>query len=725
MTEVKTNCRFCGYQCGLIATVEAGRVVEVTPDPSQYPGDPAIQQGCRRWRFAPAFMDHPARVNYPHKRKGERGSGEWQRISWEQALDEIAEKLARLKQQIGPETLATCIGGPHAVYWPLHRFMTLFGSPNNVGIGQICWNPGTLLNTLSCGWPLDNELAVETTGCAILWGANYAESDNSLLWQRIQQYSRTGKPLIVVDPRRTKTAAVASHWLPIRPGTDPVLALGLLHLIVREQWYDAAFVAAWCHGFEKLKLHLAPYTPSHVAAVTGIAAATIEEVARLYATRTPSALLTGRGIDQLGRNSVAAHQAFTALRAITANVDRKGASCITEMPDFIPELELELSDQISAAQRQKQLGTLGLHSYAGYDRIRQLTEKQGKRLPMRYLTSAQPNLVWQAMLTGEPYPVRAMIVMATNPLLTQADSRMVYEALKGLDLLVVLELFNTPTAMLADYLLPSAGVMERALFETKAGTANLAYGGARAVAPYYERRPDFEFWKGLGVRLGQEEHWPWDSFEASLEATLAPTGVSWETFCRYGLYSLPEEYGKHEKADPATGQALGFATTSGKLELYNELLAEIGASPLPTPAPVAETSAEYPLSLISGARYHPYYASSYRQFEQLRAMHPEPWAEVSAATAVRLGLVEGACVQVSTATGTARFVLKIMEMCDGVVSIEYGWWYPEQPACEPGLGGLWLANANLLTNADYAACDPLIGTATYNGIPCRVEPAGQ
>ena len=226
MTEVKTNCRFCGYQCGLIATVEAGRVVEVTPDPSQYPGDPAIQQGCRRWRFAPAFMDHPARVNYPHKRKGERGSGEWQRISWEQALDEIAEKLARLKQQIGPETLATCIGGPHAVYWPLHRFMTLFGSPNNVGIGQICWNPGTLLNTLSCGWPLDNELAVETTGCAILWGANYAESDNSLLWQRIQQYSRTGKPLIVNSRNKAACAGKSTTtWYTERRSSGGVVWL--------------------------------------------------------------------------------------------------------------------------------------------------------------------------------------------------------------------------------------------------------------------------------------------------------------------------------------------------------------------------------------------------------------------------------------------------------------------------------------------------------------------
>ena len=117
--------------------------------------------------------------------------------------------------------------------------------------------------------------------------------------------------------------------------------------------------------------------------------------------------------------------------------------------------------------------------------------KHNKRLPMRYLTSAHPNLIWRAMLEGKPYPVRSLIVMASNPLLTQADTNLVYRALKSLDLLVVLELFKTPTAMLADYILPVAGIMERPLLETNAGTANIAYGGDQAVEPYYERRDQY------------------------------------------------------------------------------------------------------------------------------------------------------------------------------------------------------------------------------------------
>ncbi len=720
---VRTNCRFCGYQCGLKATVAGGRVTAVEPDPGQYPGDAAIQRSCRRWRLAPEFLDHPQRINYPLKRVGERGSGQWQRITWEQALDEIAARLAALKERHGPETLATCIGGPHAVYWPLHRFLSLFGSPNNIGIGQICWNPATWVNTLTYGWTVENELDPGATDCALFWGTNPAESDNSLLWRELLRYRRTGKPLVVVDPRRSRTAELASLWLPVRPGTDAVLALGLLHVVITERLYDEAFVAVWCHGFDRLAGHVAPYTPAYVASVTGVAADDIAAAARLYAGHAPAAIFTGRGIDQIGADSIAVHRALASLRAVTGNLDVPGASHLTDMPDFIPELDLELSESFPAAARARQLGRLGLQSYAGYERVKQLTLRHGRRLPMRYLTSAQPNLVWRAMLTGEPYPVRSLIVMATNPLLTQADSRLVYEALKSLDLLVVLELFPTPTAMLADYVLPSAGALERPLLETKAGTANLAYGGEQAVAPYYERRPDYDFWRGLGLRLGQADQWPWADFHAALAASLAPTGWTWADFCGTGLYSLPPDYRKHEQLDPRTGRPAGFATASGKVELYCGLLGELDGDPLPVPRDKPAPGGEFPLSLITGARVQPYFASSFRQFPALRAVHPEPWAQVSAATAARLGLAPGSPILVATERGQARFILQVAVMADDVVSVEYGWWYPEQAAAEPGLGGLWTANANILTNADYETSDPFVGTATYNGVPCRVTPA--
>jgi anaerobic selenocysteine-containing dehydrogenase len=719
---VRTNCRFCGYLCGLIATVEAGRVTAVEPDPSRYPYDPRVQNGCRRWRTILDFLDHPDRVNYPLKRVGERGSGEWQRVTWDEALDDIAGRLIALRTRFGAETLATSIGGPHATYWPLHRFMSLFGSPNNVGIGQICWNPGVWVNTLTYGWPIENELDPGQTECAILWGTNPAESDNNLFWRSIQEYRRMGKPLIVVDPRRTRTASQAALWLPIHPGTDAFLALALLNVMVTQGLYNTSFVEKWCDGFDSLAEIVAPYTPERTAGVTGVETGLVVEAARLYAKYSPAALISGRGIDQLGRQSALAHQALACLRAITGNVDLPGASHIGEMPDFIPEVDLELSDRLPEPQRRKQLNGeyWQLQSYPGYERVRQRTQITGQRLPMRYLTSAHPNLVWKAMLEGQPYPIRALVVMGSNPLLTQADSRLIYRALKSLDLLVALEYFKTPTAMLADYILPIAGGLERPLFQTHAGIGNIAYGGDRAVAPYYERQTDYYFWRELGCRLGQAEHWPWAGLQKAFAAILAPAQVTWEQFCEQGLYFSPSPYQKHERVAVDGGEPVGFATPSCKVELQPEILAGLDLGQLTSS--VQSINREHPLQLIVGARKQPYYASSYRQIAELRAAHPQPWAEMNPATAARLGVADASPVRVETERGQASFVAKLAEMVEGVVSVEYGWWYPELPACEPDLGGAWISNANLLTNADVETSDPRIGTWTYNGIPCRVTP---
>jgi len=280
--QVRTNCRFCGYLCGHTATVSDGRLIDITPDNTRFPCNDSILKGCQRWRLAQEYLEHPQRVNYPRKRIGERGSGQWQEISWDQALDEIAEKLQSLKEQYGPEMLSTAIGGPNTSYWPLHRFMNLFGSPNNMGIGQICWNPATWINTLTYGWTIENEIDPSYTECAMIWATNPKESDNSLFWRTVLEFSRTGKPLIVVDPCCTKTAERATLWLQIKPGTDGFLALGLLHVIIIEGLYDHEFVEKWCHGFEQLKEHVLRFNPVYVEGITGIKADDIMKAARLY-----------------------------------------------------------------------------------------------------------------------------------------------------------------------------------------------------------------------------------------------------------------------------------------------------------------------------------------------------------------------------------------------------------------------------------------------------------
>lgn len=727
---MRTNCRLCGYLCGLIAHVKNGQIIHVEPDPTRYPYDSKIMRRCPRSRHILTVLYHPRRLNFPLKRAGERGGGSWLRISWDQALTEIAEQLQNLKEQYGPETLATSIGGARTTYWALHRFLNLFGSPNNIGIGQICWNPSIWVNTLTYGWVLDNELDPQTTECALLWGTNPAESDNSLLWHTLLEFTRRGKKLIVVDPRRTRTARHACLHLPVRPGTDSALALAFLNVIINEGLFNEAFVREWCYGIEPLKERIQNYPPTTASEITGIPVSDIIQAARLFATCKPATIFSGRGIDQIGRNSIHTHRALAILRAITGNVDILGASHLTEMPQFIPEIDLELSDHLSMEQKRKQLGreSILLQTYSGYDLVTHLTTKVGKRLPMRYLTSAHPNLVWKAMIHGQPYPIRAMIVMASNPLLSHADTRLIYKALKSLDLLVVLDYFITPTGSLADYLLPIAGPLESPILQTNAGVTNFAYGGEAAVTPQYERRYDFDFCRELGIRLGQQEYWPWATLTECFEAILQPSGITWDAFCEGGLYTTPNSYRKYEKIDEKTGEPIGFATPSGKIELYSQVLAEFGYDPLPdyqsNQTHQGNTQDEpFPLVLISGARKQPYYASEFRMVEELRQSHPYPWAEMSADTAMQYQITEGEPIWVETQHGKALFWARFSDMLPGVVSVEYGWWYPELSQTEPSLHGVWLSNANILTSADIENCDPLLGQWCYNGIPCRIYKA--
>ena len=731
--EVKpTNCHYCGYCCAFLATVEDGRVTDLVPDPSRYPYDERILAGCRRWRMNLDALDGPDRVNYPLRRAGKRGGNEWERVSWDEALDDIAARLRALADEHGPETLASAIGGPHASFWPLHRFMNLFGSPNNMGIGQICWNPRIWMDALTFGWTVEADIVPGVTECLFIWGTNPAQSDNSAFWRSILAFARSDAALVVVDPRRTQAAAVADLWLPVRPGTDCTLALGLLHVIIGEGLVDRAFVDAWCHGFDELAEHVRPYTPAHVAAVCGLPEDDIVRAARLFGRAGAAALVSGRGVDQVGANVAPTHRAICCLRAVTGNVDKPGSCVLAEGPDFVSEMKLEMSDALAPERRARCLNTpfTPLQCYDGYDRARKLTEKLGRTLPERYLTSALPHLVLRAMEEGEPYPVRALIVNATNPLLTYADTHRVFDALMGLDLLVVLDYYMTPTAMIADYVLPAAGAIERPVLQVHGGVANMGYGGPAAVEPYYERRTDYDVFRGLGLRLGQEDAWPEETLADAFAAQLARAGMDWDAFCQLGIYWQPPAHAKHELPGP-DGRPQGFATTTGKIELASEFLPTLGGPRLPEPAAPAaplcspelvedaERAGGAHLPMITGSRKQPYNASMYFNNPAFRQKSPHPVAEVSEATAGRLGLKPGDRVEIATDKGSARFILETAPLRDDLVNVDYGWWHPEWGPGGPDLGGMWESNVNCLTSCEPG--EPLIGTWSYNAIDCVIR----
>lgn len=735
----RANCHFCGYLCAFTATVEDGRLVDVEPDPTRYPYNDRTLAGCRRWRMNLSMADAPDRVNYPLKRVGERGGDAWERVTWDEAISEIAERLTDLARQHGPETLASMIGGPHTSFWPLHRFMNLFGSPNNMGIGQICWNPRIWMDVLTFGWTIEADITPGLTDCLIIWGTNPAQSDNSAFWRALIAFSKSDATLIVIDPRRTQVAALADLWLPVRPGTDCALALSMLNVVIGEGLVDRAFVDEWCSGYDELAEHVRAYAPEAVAETCGVSPEDIRTVARAFGSANAAALVSGRGIDQVGRNVAPTHRAICCLRAVTGNVDKPGTCVITEASDFVPEFDLEMTDSLAPEHKARCLNTpyTPLQCYDGFAYVRTLTERHGRTLPERYLTSAHPDLVLRAMETGEPYPVRALIVEATNPLLTYADTHRVFKALMSLDLIVVLDYYLTSTAQIADFVLPAAGAFERSTFQAHGGVANIAYGGGKAIEPYYERKCDYDVFRALGCALGQADAWPDETFEDALRTTLEPCGMSFEEYCEAGIYAPAPAFFKHLLPLPGADSDAprGFATETGKIELASEALDHLGGPRLPEPgAPRTlctrpETLAKGELlPLITGSRKQPYNASMYFNNPSFRAKSPYPVAEVSPATAERLGLADGDVVVLATDNGEARFVLETKEMRDDLVSADYGWWHPEAPRGLPDLGGIWDSNVNCLTSCSVAEGEQMIGTWSYNAIDCVLwksdEPIG-
>jgi len=250
------------------------------------------------------------------------------------------------------------------------------------------------------------------------------------------------------------------------------------------------------------------------------------------------------------------------------------------------------------------------------------------------------------------------------------------------------------------------------VLQTNAGVANIAYGGTAALPPLFARRHNFYFWRDLGRRCGQQPYWPWETLEEALDEIFAPAGLNWEEFCRTGLYAPPRHYRKY--------RTQGFATPSGKVELYSAILEEMGYDPLPAYVPRNDGAEPYPLRLVTGVRCQPYYASELRQIAALRRRRPQPVAEMAAVTAGALGLADGDHVWIESPQGRIQQVLGLREMVPDTVSVEYGWWYPEQPLAEPSLGGVWQSNANVLTSADVASCDPVLGQWSYRTLRCRV-----
>ncbi len=693
--EFSGICRLCHGGCAARLTVEGGRLVNVRPF-----ADSPFNLGrmCIKGLSTPDFVYHPDRLLYPQKRVGPRGSGEFRRISWEQALDEVAERLDAIRQETGPESVALGQGTGRHHYFHVIRFANTFGTPNwyEPGLAN-CFIPRITVSNLTYGGFVAGDYYGDTPPRTILfWGHNPLISgpDGELSFP-VEKALDAGAFGIAVDPRQSETAKRCGLHLPIRPGTDAALAMGMIRAIIEEGWYDHEFVENWTSGFDELRERVAGCTPEWAESITGVPAASMLEAAQRYAQDKPSILDWGVSLEQ-NPNSLQTVRAVAALRGLTGSLDIPGGDVFGQ-------------DVVRAYPVLRQaLPPDALGKRIGADRFKLLG---GFRA---FMPSAHIPGLFGAMRDGDPYRVRALLVFGNNPLTTVANSRGVLEGLRSLDLLTVSDFFMTPTAAQADYVFPAAMWPEMDQIVEMPFVAAQAVFAQRKMVQVGECWQNEHILNGLATRLqlpGAEE-----SLEDIFNYRLEPVQLSFNELADRFMVQLPPRYRRYEEK--------GFRTVSRKVELFCKPLARLGYDPLPSfaeppesPVSRPDVAEEYPLVLTTGARRREFFHSEGRQIRRLRQIRPDPLAEMGSETAKTYGITAGDWIRVRSPRGEARMRACVSDgMREGVVSVDHGWWFPERgDDC-----GIFESNANVLTS-DAPPYDPAFGSYQLRGLLCVVE----
>ena len=690
---VRSHCRICHGGCGVLVHMKDGRVIRIEGDPQS-----PISRGtlCPKGMASVQLAYHPDRLLHPLKRKGAKGEGKWEKISWDEAYEILTRKMKGFMDNYGAESIVLGYGTGRDNEAFIYRFANLLGTPNVLTAGHMCYGPRVSTSIITCG----NLPVCDYEGnprCVMVWGNNAILSNpDEYKGLYLSDALAKGAKLIVVDPRFTKLADRSDLWLQIRPGTDVALALGMAHVIVEEGLYDKEFVRRWVHGWKEFTERVESYPPGKVSEITWIPEEKIRGAARLFATTKPACIQWGVAIEQ-SINCVDNNRSLIALAAITGNLDVPGGMVFYVPPPTMSASQFGAHKMLSPEQRKKRLG--------------------GDRFKLAdAFAILNPRFVWDAILTEQPYPVKMVFLISSNPVTTRAQASMVYEALRRVEFLAVSDFFLTPTAELADLVLPAATWLEMnyvAEFWKRHGYV-LARQKAIQVG---ECKSDHEVLIELGNRMGQSEHW-WPTLHDALNVILAPSGLTFEEFAEIGYLRGKMEYRKYLKK--------GFSTPTRKVELYSTRMKEWGYDPLPrfreppeSPVSRPDLVKDYPYILITGMRPTAFFHSEHRQIPWLRELLPEPLVEIHPETARREGIEEGDWVTIESPRGNCYQRAKLTLGIDPrVVGAQHAWWFPEKEGPEHG----WKAsNINLLTDNDPDTCDPAMGATNLRALLCRIS----
>jgi len=707
VTTVHGVCGICPGGCGVDITLKDGKMTGIKPTE----GHP-LGIVCPRGARSHEIVYSPDRLKYPMRRTGERGEGKFERVSWDEALDCIADNLKRIAETHGARSIMHYIGrgnfeqslqdmlAPEGTKGPgqSNLFFPL-GSPNSAGCGSICFvSYGVFAPLTTLGTGIRSTYNdYQNADLIVIWGANPATDSPPIALRYIQEAKKRGAEVIVIDHMRNESARrLNAEWIPVRPGTDGALALSMMNVIIEEKFYDREFVENWTHGFDELKEYVEEFTPEKTENICRVGAETIRATAKKIAHAKGAALCSYTGLEY-SNSGVQSIRASLILWALAGHLDVPGGLV------FHNARPLKYNRREIPIPEEKLIGS---DEYPLFTRV---------------LKTAHFMEAPRAILEGDPYPIKALIIGGSSLLTSYADVKLWERCLSALEFIVVVDRFMTADTRYADVVLPSTTHYETDSYVVSPGHVQLR---RKVIEPIGESRGDYTIYANIADRLGYGDFYP-QSEEAMVEYVFRDCKVSLEELKANpkGIsIPMPEPvYKKYEKGMLRRDKKPGFNTPTGKFEISSAMLKKHGYEPLPKyeepkEGPVASPQMleEYPLVLNTGARIQSTFRSQHLNIPGLIRMQPEPQILIHPDDAASRNISDGNRVMVKTARGAVPFHARITEdIMPGVIEANVGGGGPLGPES-------WQeANTNYLT--DHQNRDPISGFPVFKALLCQVE----
>ena len=759
----------CHTSCGVLMYTRNGKLEKIEGDPL----DPCANgRLCMRCLNLVEGVNYADRPKWPLKRVGERGENKWERISWEEALDTIANWIHDNldAKGLGRESIFVNHGtGRNISSWVPFLGGACLGTPNIGAIGfsgYSCYLPRTCGTAAGIG---DFPIVDASEGHAdrynnpdwvrpdvvVVWGCEPLKSNaDGYLGHWLVACMQQGTQFISIDPQLTWWGAHAAYWLPLRPATDMAIALAWLHVIMYENLEDREFVDLWCAYYDELKEYVEPFTPEWAGKICDLDPELIRDSARFYAAAERAAIQWGLAFDTQN-DSIQLCQTVSNLMSITGNIDKPGTNLLVRNG-------FEINPGYATAQLYCPPETFA----------KKLTVDVTHPGYVHFIGMADCDAVNHAFETGEPYPMKMFWSQGANAITCTGNAApRIYQMLENVEFCVVADPYLTPTAVaFADIFLPLKTTAERDSMRVWWTPLR----AMKAVSEWYEAKSDEELIVALGNKLNPElfqRRWP--TLEALLQDYLdtgfnivdPETGKSYKSAGRSkaGMVEVPDAhtdfwkkhhddgtcsfkslvedkcgyeyddfcatYRKYEKGLLRPDGTPGFATPSGRIELVPfATFGAWGIDPWPKHHESIhsvkwledpEFRAEYPFICVNGSRSYEYFHSENRQQATMREFHPDPIVKVSAQTAEEYDIHEGDWIWLENSEGRCRQKAHIDPTLNpNYVYAEHGWWYPEQEPAFPNLFGMWDVNINNLT-ASYETGPGGIG-CPFKSIVCKI-----